>query len=368
MNVPFVDLKRQYQVIKQEVDSAIQEVVLNTSFILGKPVAEFEEKFARFCEVKHCIGVNSGTSALILALQALGIGQGDDAITTANTFIATAEAISCIGAKPVFCDIEERSYNLDPKKLEKAITKRTKAIIAVHLYGQPVDLDPILEIAKENGIPVIEDACQSHGALYKGKRVGGFGVMAAFSFYPGKNLGAYGEGGAIITNDDSLAEKMRMLRDHGSSKKYYHEYIGNNYRLEGIQGAVLSVKLRYLDEWNEKRRINAGIYKEYLKGMPVVLPEEMDYARHVYHLFVVRVKDRERLIDFLNQKGISTGIHYPVPIHLQKAYSFLGYKKGSLPVTERFMDEILSLPMFPELKEDEIHYVADCIKEFYYEG
>ncbi|MEK9148538.1 MAG: DegT/DnrJ/EryC1/StrS family aminotransferase [Candidatus Desantisbacteria bacterium] len=365
MNVPFVDLKRQYQAIKQEIDSAISEVISNTAFILGKPVSQFEEGFAKYCEAKHCVGVNSGTSALILALQALGIGQGDEVITTANTFIATAEAISCVGAKPRFCDIEPESYNLDPAKLKGAITKRTKAIIPVHLYGQPTNLDPILEIANENGIPVIEDACQAHGALYKGKKVGGFGIMGAFSFYPGKNLGAYGEGGAVVTNDDSLAEKIRMLRDHGSSKKYYHEYIGNNYRLEGIQGAVLLVKLGYLDEWNEKRRRNASLYREYLKEVSLILPEEMDYARHVYHLFVVRVKDRERLIDFLGKKGISTGIHYPIPIHLQKAYSFLGYKRGSLPVTEGFMDEILSLPMFPELRKEEIGYVADCIKEFY---
>ena len=368
MQVNFVDLKAQYRTIKPEVDNAIGNVISNTAFVLGKAVAEFEKKFASYCETKHTIGINSGTSALIMALKALDIGEGDEVITTANTFIATAEAISLVGAKPVFVDMEDKNYNMDPTKLEKAITKKTRAIIPVHLYGQPADMDLILQIAEKKGIFVIEDACQAHGALYKGKRTGSLGVVGCFSFYPGKNLGAYGEGGAVTTNQDEIAQKIRMLRDHGSSKKYYHEYIGNNCRLEGIQGAVLSVKLNHLDVWNDNRRKNADLYRKYLGGTSVKVPEEMSYAKPVYHLFVVRVKDREKLMDFLKQKGIFTGIHYPIPNHLQNAYSFLGYKKGSFPVTEGCMDEILSLPMFPELTEEQIKYTADCIKEFYGEG
>jgi len=365
MQVPFVDLKAQYQTIKPEVDNAIGNVISNTAFVLGKAVADFEKKFASYCETKHTIGINSGTSALIMALKALGIGEGDQVITTPNTFIATAEAISFAGATPVFVDIEEKSYNLDPTKLEKAITGKPKAIIPVHLYGQPADLDPILQIAEKKGIPVIEDAAQAHGAKYKGKRTGGLATIGCFSFYPGKNLGAYGEGGAVTTNSDEIAQKVRMLRDHGSSKKFYHEMIGNNCRLEGIQGAVLSVKLNHLDKWNHARRKNADLYRKYLEGTSVKVPEQMPYAKHVYHVFCVRVKNREKLIDFLKEKGIFTNIHYPIPIHLQNAYSFLGYKKGSFPVTEGCMDEILSLPMFAELTEEQIRYTTDCIKEFY---
>ncbi|MGB2804358.1 MAG: DegT/DnrJ/EryC1/StrS family aminotransferase [Candidatus Zixiibacteriota bacterium] len=365
MKVNFVDLKAQYQTIKPEIDKAIENVISNTAFILGKAVAEFEEQFAGYCGAKHCVGINSGTSALIMALKALDVGEGDEVITTTNTFIATAEAISFAGATPVLVDIEDGSYNLDPAKLEKAITAKTKAIIPVHLYGQPADMDPILEIAKKKGMPVIEDAAQAHGAQYKGKKTGGLATAACFSFYPGKNLGAYGEGGAVTTDDEGIAQKVRMLRDHGSPKKFYHEFIGNNCRLEGIQGAVLSVKLKHLDKWNDGRRKNADLYRKYLEGSGVGVPEEMPYAKHVYHVFCVRVKDREKLIDFLKEKGIFTNIHYPIPIHLQKAYQFLGYKKGDFPVTEGCMDEILSLPMFAELTEEEIKYTADCIREFY---
>jgi len=315
--------------------------------------------------VKHCLGINSGTSALIMALQALEIGPGDEVITTPNTFIATAEAISLVGAKPAFVDIEEKSYNMDPAKLEKAITQKTKAIIPVHLYGQSADMDPILQIAEKKKVAVIEDACQAHGAWYKMKKTGSLGVMGCFSFYPGKNLGAYGEGGAVPTNSDEFAQKIKVLRDHGSPKKFYHEYIGNNCRLEGIQGAVLSVKLNHLDVWNEKRRKNADLYRKYLTKTSVQLPEEMPYAKHVYHVFCVMVKQREKLIDFLKQKNVFTNIHYPIPIHLQNAYGFLGLKKGSFPVTEKVVDEILSLPMYAELTEEQIKYTADCIKEFY---
>jgi len=365
MKVNFVDLKAQYQTIKPEIDKAIENVISNTAFILGKAVSEFEEKFSSYCQVKHAIGINSGTSALIMAMKALRIGEGDEVITTPNTFIATAEAISYAGATPVFVDMEDKSYNLDPTKLEKAITGKTKAIIPVHLYGQPADLDPILQIAEKRGIPVLEDSAQAHGAEYKGKRTGGLTTIGCFSFYPGKNLGAYGEGGAVTTNSDEIAQKVRMLRDHGSLKKFYHEYIGNNCRLEGIQGAVLSVKLKYLDEWNDARRKNADLYRKYLDKTSVKVPEEMPYAKHVYHVFCVRVKNREKLIDFLKERGIFTNIHYPIPIHLQNAYSFLGYKKRSFPVTEGCMDEILSLPMFAELTEEQIKYTTDCIKEFY---
>jgi dTDP-4-amino-4,6-dideoxygalactose transaminase len=365
MQVNFVDLKAQYQTIKPEIDQAIEGVISNTAFVLGKAVEEFEKKFAVYCEAKHCLGVNSGTSALIMVLQALGVKEGDEVITTPNTFIATAEAISQVGAKPVFVDIQENSFNMDPTKLEKAISGKTKAIIPVHLYGQTVDMDPILEIANKKNIPVIEDACQAHGALYKGKKAGSLGLAGCFSFYPGKNLGAYGEGGGVTTKSDEIAQKIKMLRDHGSAKKFYHEYIGNNCRLEGIQGAVLAVKLNHLEEWNDKRRKNADLYRKYLQGTKVQLPEEMPFAKHVYHVFSIRVKDREKLIDFLKQKGVFTNIHYPIPIHLQNAYGFLGYKKGSFPVTELVVDEILSLPMFAELTEEQIKYTADCIKEFY---
>jgi dTDP-4-amino-4,6-dideoxygalactose transaminase len=365
MKVNFVDLKAQYQTIKPEIDSAIQEVISNTAFILGKAVANFEQEFAGYCGVKHCMGVNSGTSALMMALKALDIGGGDEVITTTNTFIATAEAISYAGAKPVLVDMEDKSYNMDPTKLEKAITKKTKAIIPVHLYGQPAYMDPILQIAKSKGIMVVEDSAQAHGAEYKGKRTGGLAPVACFSFYPGKNLGAYGEGGAVTTDDDDIAQKVRMLRDHGSPKKFYHEYIGTNCRLEGIQGAVLSVKLKHLDKWNDSRRKNADLYRKYLEGTEVKTPEAMTYAKHVYHIFCVRVKEREKLIDFLKGKDVYTNIHYPIPIHLQKAYEFLGYKKGDFPVTEGSMDQILSLPMFAELTEEHIKYTTDCIKEFY---
>jgi dTDP-4-amino-4,6-dideoxygalactose transaminase len=365
MKVNFVDLKAQYQSIKPEIDTAIQDVISNTAFILGKAVANFEQEFASYCGAKHCMGVNSGTSALIMALKALDIGEGDEVITTTNTFIATAEAISYAGAKPVLVDIEDESYNMDPTKLEMAITAKTKAIIPVHLYGQPADMDAILQIAKKKGIMVVEDSAQAHGAEYKGKRAGSLAPVACFSFYPGKNLGAYGEGGAVTTDDDDIAQKVRMLRDHGSPKKFYHEYIGNNCRLEGIQGAVLSVKLKHLDKWNQGRRKNADLYRKYLEGTQVYTPEEMPYAKHVYHVFCVRVKDREKLIDYLKGKDIYTNIHYPIPIHLQKAYDFLGYKKGDFPVAEGSMDQILSLPMFAELTEEHIKYTTDCIKEFY---
>lgn len=377
MNIPFLDLKTQYLSIKPEIDEAIQRVLDATAFAGGPFVAQFEKDFATFCQTDHCVGVGNGTDALWMALLALGVGPGDEVITVPNTFIATAEAVTYCGAKPVFVDVEEKSYNMDPTKLEEYLARRNsqpknggrlKAIIPVHLFGQTADMDPIIDLARKCNLAVIEDASQAHGALYKGKPAGSMGDAGCFSFYPGKNLGAYGEAGAVVTNSGSLAEKMRMLRDHGSSKKYYHQMVGWNARMDGLQGAVLSVKLKYLPSWNEARRRNAQLYNKYLGGIDgVVTPAEMDYAKHVYHVYALRVKDRDGLIGKLNEKGIGTNVHYPVPIHLQSAYQFLGFGQGSFPVAEKVTSEFVSLPMFAELTEKQIEYVAGnvktCLKE-----
>ncbi len=363
MNVPFLDLKVQYHAIKDEIQAALTKVCENTAFAGGPFVAEFEKEFAKFCTTEHAVGVGSGTDALWLPLLALGVGPGDEVITVPDTFIATAEAISYCGATPVFVDVEESSYNMDPAKLEKAITPKTKAIIPVHLFGQPADMDPILEIARKHGLPVIEDSCQSHGSEYKGRKAGSMGVAGAFSFYPGKNLGAYGEAGAVTTNDGDLAAKMRMIRDHGSSKKYYHSYVGWNARMDGFQGAVLSVKLPYLASWNEARRRNAKLYDTFLDGSKgIIAPKEMPYAKHVYHIYAVRVQNRDAVISALGEKGIGTNIHYPVPVHLQEAYRFLGLKPGTCPVAEKCASEFVSLPMFPELSAEQIEYVCTELK------
>ena len=365
-NVPFVDLKKQYQTIKEEIDEALRSVIENANFILGPSVENFEKKFAEFCGVKYCVGVNSGTAALHLALLAAGIGVGDEVITQPNSFIATAEAVSHTGAKPVFVDINPDTYLMDVSKLEAAITSKTKAIIPVHLYGQVSPMKEILETAKKYNLFVLEDACQAHGATQDGKRVGSFGDAAAFSFYPSKNLGAYGEGGAVVTNNEELAVKIRMLRDHGSSQKYIHNFIGFNMRMEGIQGAVLGIKLQYLDEWNKKRRENAARYFELLQDVPQIkLPVILENNQSNFHLFVIRAERRDDLQKFLKDNGIATGIHYPIPIHLQEAYSTFGWKKGDFPVTEKVADEILSLPMFPEVTEEQILYVSRKIKDFY---
>ncbi|NOX38771.1 MAG: DegT/DnrJ/EryC1/StrS family aminotransferase [Calditrichaeota bacterium] len=365
MKVPFVDLRTQYYQIKDEILSSLEMVCENTSFILGPFVQRFEKNFSKYVGVKHCIGLNSGTSANYLSVKAI-IQPGDEVITVPNTFIATTEAITAAGGKPVFVDIEEDSYNMDPEKIEAAITKKTRAIVPVHLYGQPADMDPILEIAKRYNLFVIEDAAQAHGAKYKEQNVGSIGDIAAFSFYPGKNLGAYGEAGALTTNSDEIADYARKFRDHGSREKYVHEIEGFNMRMEGFQGAVLDIKLKYLENWNDARRRNAAYYCELLKDVDnVILPREMPYARHVYHLFVVRVKERERLQQFLKDKGIATGFHYKYPLHLQKAYQYLGYKEGDFPVTEKVMKEIISLPMYPELHREQIEYVVDSIRDFY---
>ena len=366
MNVPFLDLKTQYKSIKDEIHTAINEVMENTAFAGGPFVAKFEQEFAKFCNCKHAVGVGNGTDALWLSLNALGVGRGAEVITVPNTFIATTEAISLAGATPVFVDIDEKTNNINPALFEAAITKKTKAIIPVHLFGQSADMDPIMAIAKKHGLYVIEDACQAHGAEYKGKKAGSMGHTGCFSFYPGKNLGAYGEGGAVMTNDDALAANMRMFRDHGQSKKYYHGIIGWNARLDGIQGAVLNVKLKYLPAWNDARRKHA---KDYTTGLSpvkdVIVPQEADYARHIYHIYAIRVKDRDKLMAYLAEKGISCGIHYPVPIHLQDAYSFLKKGKGSFPVAEKCSEQYLSLPMFAELSDEQAVYVVEQIKEYY---
>lgn len=364
MTIPFVDLKAQYNSIRDEIAVAIQRVLDNTSFILGKEVFTFEEQFAEYVGAKHCIALNSGTAAVQLAVQACGIGAGDEVIVPANTFFATAEGVSTAGATPVFVDCDAVSYNIDVTKIEAAITPRTKAIMPVHLYGQSADLDEIFIIADKHNLLVIEDAAQAHGSLYKGGRVGAYGKAGAFSFYPGKNLGAYGEGGAIVTNNDEVARHARLLRDHGSIEKYKHEIVGYNFRLEGIQGAILQVKLKYLDGWNNLRRMHAAMYNELLQDSGLILPTEMDYARHIYHLYVVQSEKRDELQKHLGENDVQTGIHYPIPIHLQKAYENLGYKNGDFPEAERQTPKLLSLPMFPELTEDQIKKVCDAIKSF----
>ena len=363
MKVPFLDLKTQYDSIREEIHAALNEVLESTAFAGGPFVARFEKEFADFCGCHHAIGVGSGTDALWLALLALGVGPGDEVITVPNTFIATAEAISFCGAKPVFVDIEEETYNMNPALLEAAISPRTKAIIPVHLFGQMADMDPIMEIARRHGLHVIEDACQAHGAEYKGKKAGSIGDVGCFSFYPGKNLGAYGEAGAVLTNRDDLAEKIKMLRDHGQPKKYYHDLIGWNGRMDGIQGAMLSVKLKHLLKWNEARRKNAQLYTDFLADVEgVAVPREADYGKHVYHIYAVRVHERDSLIRKLAEKDIHCGIHYPVPLHMQKAYKFLELERGSFPIAEKCAGELLSLPMFPDLTSDQIQRAATEIE------
>jgi len=365
MPINFVDLKRQYDSIKDDIDSAIKDTMEKTAFILGDKVSDFEKSFASFCGSDFCVGVDSGTSALALAMEACGIGAGDEVITVPNTFIATALSISWLGAKPVFVPIEPDTYNMDPSSLETVITSKTKAILPVHLYGQTCDMDPILEIAGKHDLKVIEDACQAHGAEYNGKRAGSLGDAAAFSFYPGKNLGAYGDGGAVVTNNPETDEKVRMLRDYGQKRKYHHVMMGYNRRLDGLQAAILSVKLGHLDKWNGMRRHNAELYGRLLGGSKaVMMPKEAGYAKHVYHLYVIRSEKRDRIKRALESKGIATGIHYPIPIHLQEAYSGLGYKRGDYPVTEKYSEQLLSLPMFPELTKEEIGIVAETVNEY----
>jgi dTDP-4-amino-4,6-dideoxygalactose transaminase len=362
--IPFVDLKAQYNSIKTEIDNAIQRVLDNTSFIMGDELKKFEEEFALFCNVKYAIGVANGSDALILALRACGIGEGDEVITVPHTFISTAEAISNVGGKVVFVDIDPKTYTIDVSTIEEKITKKTKAIIPVHLYGQPADMRPIMELAKKYNLKIIEDAAQAHGAEYQGKKVGSIGDVACFSFYPGKNLGAYGDAGMITTNNEEIANKLKMLRNHGRlTAKYEHEIEGYSSRLDNLQAAILRVKLKYLNKWNDLRRRNAKKYNELLSNIGgIITPYEADYAKHVYHLYVIRTEDRDKLREELKSNGVTTGIHYPIPLHLQPAYNYLGYKRGDFPVTEKASQEILSLPMFAELSDRQIEEIVKLIK------
>lgn len=369
MIVPFIDLKAQYATIRGEISAALQEVFDNSSFAGGPMVEKFENKFAAFCRSDYAIGTGNGTDALWMALLGLGIGPGDEVITTPGTFIATAEAISFCGATPVFVDIDEQTYNIDPALVAAAITSKTRAIVPVHLFGQPADMDPIIAVAKAHNLLVIEDACQAHGAEYKGRRAGSLGDAGCFSFYPGKNLGAYGEAGAVVTNNKELAATMRMFRDHGQRKKYYHSIVGWNARMDGFQGAVLGVKLPYLPAWTEARRKNGALYDSLLADVPdVITPHVADYAKHVYHVYAVRTRNREAVVEHLDKQGIACGIHYPVPLHLQEAYKDLGYKEGDFPVAEKCAREFVSLPMYPELPEESIRYVAEKLKECFCKG
>jgi len=361
--IPFVDLKRQYASISDEIHAAIDSVLNECSFASGPAVAGFEAEFARYCGVRHCIGVNSGTSALHLALIACGVGAGDEVITVPMTFVATAWAISYVGARPVFVDIEPDTCTMDVIQVERAITPRTRAIIPVHLYGQMAQMDPLVELCERRGLALIEDAAQAHGALDRGRSAGGVGRVGCFSFYPGKNLGAYGEGGAITTNDDQIAVRLHRLRDHAQAKRYYHDELGFNYRMDGLQGAVLRVKLRHLDAWNAARRQVAIRYSIMLGETALTLPQEAEGRRHVWHLYVVRHPDRDRLRNALTEASIATGLHYPVPVHLQPAYAHLGHRVGDFPVAEHVGYECLSLPIYPELLEPEQDRIAQILKQ-----
>lgn len=363
-NVPFVDLGVQYRAIAAEIDDAISKVIQDADFILGREVRLFEEEFAEFCDASYAVGVDSGTSALELALRAFDVGPGDEVITAANSFIASALGISHAGAKPVLVDVDPYTYTLDVTALERAVTRRTKAIIPVHLYGHPSHMGPIRQLADKHGLVVIEDACQAHGARYKSKRVGSLGHAAAFSFYPGKNLGAYGDGGMVVTKDRKIANRLEMLRNYGQKEKYKHVFRGYNRRLDTMQAAILRVKLKYLEKWNAARRWNAKLYQKHLEGSGVVVPGEAGGAESAWHLYVIRTERRDALKDYLVSKGINAGIHYPIPIHLQPAYHDLCYKRGDFPVTEAYADRILSLPMYAELTDGQIEFISQTVCEF----
>jgi len=362
MNIPLVDLKAQYNQIKPEIDKSIHEVLDSTKFILGPQLEAFEKEYADFCNAKHCIGVSSGTSAVHLSIQTVNIKPGDEVITVPNTFIATTECISSVGAKIKFVDIDKETYNIDVNKLEKAITDKTKAIVPVHLYGQIADMKPVQEIAEKHNLDIIEDSAQAHGAEYNGKKAPVSNV-AAYSFFPAKILGAYGDAGAVVTNNKEIAENAKLLRFHGTKDKVTYFMEGYNHRLDEIQAAILRVKLKHLNGWIEKRRQHAKTYNDLLDGI-VETPKEMPYSKHSYYLYVIRTKERDKLKEFLKKNGIGTGIHYYPPLHLQPAYKHLGYKQGSFPVTEQLTSEILSLPMYPELTEEQINYIAGKVKEF----
>lgn len=363
--VPYFDLAAQIRSVRSEIDAALARTLDNCSFCLGPDVVQFEKEFAKFCGAQHCLGFNSGTSALHVALLLLNVGPGDEVITTPCTFVATSWAISYVGAKPVYVDIEDSTFNLNPKLIERAITARTKAVMPVHLYGHPFDVDPILEICRKHKLPLVEDAAQAHGAKYKGKTIGTFGDVSCFSFYPGKNLGACGEGGALVTNNAAFAARAKSLREHGSSVRYYHDEVGYNYRMEGFQGAVLGVKLKHLEKWTNERRRVARRYAELLAGTPLKLPREADYAETAWHLYVVRHPRRDELKKHLDDHGVGCALHYPLSLHLQKAYAHLGHKPGDFPIAEQAAHECLSLPIYPELTDEQIQRVATVIKEFF---
>jgi dTDP-4-amino-4,6-dideoxygalactose transaminase len=364
-SVPYLDLQAHVRSLRPELDAAIARAMDNCSFCLGPDVAQFEKDFAKFVDAEHCLGFNSGTSALHVAMILAGVGPGDEVITTPYTFVATSWAISYVGAKPVYVDIDDGTFNLDPKLVERAITPRTKAILPVHLYGQPCDLDSLLELARKHKLTLVEDACQAHGAKYKGKPVGTFGASACFSFYPAKNLGACGEGGALMTNDPKLAARAKSLREHGSTVRYHHDEVGYNYRMEGFQGAVLGVKLKYLAKWTQRRRAIAQIYSELLDETPLRLPREATGCESAWHLYTVRTPQRDDLKKFLETNGVGSAIHYPLPLHLQKCYAHLGYKPGDFPIAERAANECLSLPIYPEMTDKQVQRVTDVVKGFF---
>lgn len=361
--VPYYDLKEQYAGLRAEILEAIDHTCRNTAFSLGDEVASFETEFAAYCQARHCIAVNSGTSALHLALLAAGVGPGDEVITSPNTFIATAEAIAYTGAKIVFADIEARTANLNPRAAEAAVTPRTKAILPVHLYGRPAEMDAFQKLADARKIALIEDAAQAHGGRFRGRRLGAIGLCGAYSFYPSKNLGAYGEAGAIVTDDEKVAQYCRAARSHGEFRRYFHDFIGYNYRMEGFQGAVLRVKLKHLDDWSARRKTIAQRYRERLNGLDLAMPQDDPRDECAYHLFVIYIENRDAIQRQLKNRGIGTAIHYPLPLHLQKALVHLGYKAGDFPNTERACQQTLALPLFPELKNEQIDYVCDSLRE-----
>jgi dTDP-4-amino-4,6-dideoxygalactose transaminase len=365
MKVPFIDLPAQHRALQQELNEAIAPVMERSDFALGKDVAAFEEEFAAFCGVQYAVGVDSGLAALELSLRALGIGPGDEVIVPAHTFVATAAAVTFAGARPVLVDVDERTYNLDVTQVEAAITPHTRAILPVHLYGLPADMEAVLALARKHGLFVVEDACQAHGAFYKGKRAGSLGHAAAFSFYPTKNLGGCGDGGIVVTDDAAVAEQVRAMRNCGQREKYIHELPPFNHRMDTLQAAILRVKLRYLESWIEARRRNAALYTQLLAGSDLVTPVEAPGATHVYHLYVIRTTRRDGLLAHLQQQGIGAAIHYPVPIHLQPFYAGNGFRPGQFPVTERVCDQVLSLPMFPELTESQVEYVVTQVHRFF---
>ncbi len=366
--IALVNLKRQNKALEKEIKRALDETIQSANFISGPQIEKFEKDFAKFCGAKYCIALSSGTAALELSLKASGIKPGDEVITVPNTFIANVEAIISAGAKPVFADVDESTFNIDTENASQKVTKKTRAIMPVDLYGHPCDLDPIMDMAAKHNLAVIEDASQAHGAKYKGRKIGSIAHATSFSFYPGKNLGAFGDAGALTTNNPELAKKMKAISNHGrlQDEKYKHELVGNNYRMDELQAAILNVKLKHLKDWVNARRAIASKYREFIKTPNIEHPHEADYAQHAYHLYVIRTKRRDQLRKFLKSRGISTGIHYPLPLHLQPALKFLGYKKGDFKVSEECSNTILSLPIYPELKEDEIRFVSNEINNFFH--